>query len=243
MAQSVSNDPVINNADLTKIFAEVGRGYGYYGITAEFWPIKPIDMRWSGVGNHSFEFQISHYLIGTPADVFRDIADNLFHTIGKTPIDYSERVKEYLSSDGFVIGARKLHLALMLLAPRTEMDHMPKHHDINEAIARIGARIGEPFAPDVWFGWSKSLEAFQLIRYATVPVWMDSDKVPEEVFDYCLYWLAGNMVGFGQSKMEVQRAMERHLSRYPDGNRLHRELKAVLMTHTEGLGDDVSEAM
>lgn len=226
---------IISDRELTRIFAEVGRSFGYVGISAAFEQLEPIRMTWSGWGNRNLEFGISDYLVGAPEEVMRDIADNLFHTIGKDPVEYTDRVREYLASDVFVHGARKLYITRE--RDGLDLDHKPLYHDIREAVGRIGA---VPTATDVsglWFAWADMLDILPRIRLVTIPVWMDSEDVPQDVFDYCLYWQACRLYRFSTRDPGTARDMERCLSQYPDGGRLQRELNTIL----QGCMDNMSQ--
>ena len=229
---SLRRHQILGDRDLTRIFADVGRSYGYVGVTARFLRLDPIDMRWTGYGSRSVEFEISDYLRHAPEYVLRDIAEKLFRDIGHDPVGYRECTKEYLTSDRFITSARTLYLDRE--GYRLALDHRPKVHDIDESIGRIESR-GLFVPPDVMFAWSDALEVLDLIRLITIPEWMDSDAVPEEVFDFVVWSCVCHIPReYGLDGRTRTFECERSLSSYPDSARLKRELDMILQARMEG---------
>ena len=217
----IKGDPV-----LTRIFSEVGRSYGYAVVTARFSEVSPIEMRWAGVRTGSIDFEISDYLRDAPECVLIDIADCLFRRIGKNPRPYSEVTMTYLSSDRFVDNARALFLSRE--SDHLDLDYEPIHHDLQRAVDRLMDIDGALLPEGVMFAWTDSEPTLGLLRIVTVPKRLDSEDVPEEVFDYYLYRQASAMPGGDMNPRDARRDYERRLSRYPDSQRLELMLRDIL---------------
>lgn len=95
----------MNNKELTDIFKDVGKEYGFEKVNAEFMEYTDFKVKWTRSYKWA-DFQVSDYLDKGSPQVIRDTADALFSRImGRYPEGgpkYPPALTEYLLSDDLI---------------------------------------------------------------------------------------------------------------------------------------------
>ena len=130
----------MKNQELTEIFRDVGRRYGFTDVTATFAPLTDLKAEWS----RSYvwaEFRISDYLSEISPEAMRDMAIATFEKIanGYRP-EYGEDFKKEVFTDAFRERWRPLYIKRAGL--KTKIKDPPKM-DIPDVLFYRGRRPAE----------------------------------------------------------------------------------------------------
>ena len=98
------------NQKLTEIFARVGAEYNYETVNAEFMAFREFKCTWQRSYKWA-DFRVSDYLEDAPEDVLESLAVALFRKIRGDDYDTSDRLREYVTADGFADKHRDTYLA------------------------------------------------------------------------------------------------------------------------------------
>lgn len=101
----------MNDVELSQIFQNVGRSYGYTNVTAYFTnatdTVRPLDEKGDGI-----TWQVPDVFENASQYIMRDLAFSFYDVfvIGR-PLKYSMDVIEYLLSSDFIANARRKYLS------------------------------------------------------------------------------------------------------------------------------------
>lgn len=176
------------NSNLSEIFSEVGKKYGYDEVSAEYAPFVEFKVKWQRC-NKMAAFRVSDYLIGADASALSDMADVIFSRIASGHhCPYPDSVMSYLLGSEIV----KMHQATYMRRTRIQSD--PELDlKVSESYSRLVSMglVTEGACPMV--GWMKTkcgcagVAAVTMNVIGISDVFKDMENIPDNVFDYILY--------------------------------------------------------
>ena len=91
----------IANADgeveLTRIFTEVAREFGYVDVIARYADLRPMELRMSCRTPYRPEIEVSRELMDAPEHIRRGFARGLFGSFGNASVSFDRSVTEYIA--------------------------------------------------------------------------------------------------------------------------------------------------
>ena len=203
----------VTDEHLTKIFADIGRAYGYDEVYAEFTEFRDIKVSWQRSYTW-ISFRISDYLQDAPDHILQDLAQTLFRRLDGANADHTDDFVGYLTDTKRTKGFRKTYLERN---PFLTDDERLELHDSFERLIRIGLI---PRDMDVVIKWNESpSEKASGYSYLMRTVWVNSKLKgvgnPLYALDYALYSaLCGLMTGYsGDERPEVERLCKKYPQR------------------------------
>lgn len=226
----------MNNQMLAAIFSVVGVRNGYDEVLAEFSPFRDFKVKWSR-SYKWIEFEVSDYLCDAPEDVIESLAVSIFSRIrgdgGDDPMTYGDEVCEWITSDEFV---RTKQPVFVRRFRGISLSTVGDHRDLAESYRRLVDRGLVQMDRDLYLGWapegsSRAVgRASVLMKVVVMSQILDSDSVPDDVFDYCLYTQVAH-VGMGFNRKGERRGVEYDalLSRFPNRAEMDCALRRINM--------------
>ena len=220
--------------DISEIYSEVGKRYGYETVTAEFAEFEELKLKWVRHGGWA-RFFVSDYLGEAPKEVAESIAETLMRKIFSAEgSDYSAEVCDWLTSDDFVDRNQKIYISRKDgMAPPDE----GKHKDLRASYARLVSSGYLSEDGRVFLGWDHGYgepgpgRSSVLMKVVGVSPKLDSDEISDEALDYALYSLLLHVfVGFVPCRRRENREFEEKLSQYPRRDELSEELARIGVT-------------
>ena len=226
----------MNNQMLAAIFSVVGVRNGYDEVLAEFSPFRDFKIKWT----RSYKwiaFEVSDYLCDAPEDVIESLAVSIFSRIrgdgGDDPMTYGDEVCEWITSDEFV---RTKQPVFVRRFRGISLSTVGDHRDLAESYRRLVDRGLVQIDRDLYLGWapegsSRAVgRASVLMKVVVMSQILDSDSVPDDVFDYCLYTQVAH-VGMGFNRKGERRGAEYDalLSRFPNRAEMDCALRRINM--------------
>ena len=226
----------MNNQMLAAIFSVVGVRNGYDEVLAEFSPFRDFKIKWT----RSYKwiaFEVSDYLCDAPEDVIESLAVSIFSRIrgdgGDDPMTYGDEVCEWITSDEFV---RTKQPVFVRRFRGISLSTVGDHRDLAESYRRLVDRGLVQMDRDLYLGWapegsSRAVgRASVLMKVVVMSQILDSDSVPDDVFDYCLYTQVAH-VGMGFNRKGERRGAEYYalLSRFPNRAEMDCALRRINM--------------
>ena len=226
----------MNNQMLAAIFSVVGVRNGYDEVLAEFSPFRDFKIKWT----RSYKwiaFEVSDYLCDAPEDVIESLAVSIFSRIrgdgGDDPMTYGDEVCEWITSDEFV---RTKQPVFVRRFRGISLSTVGDHRDLAESYRRLVDRGLVQMDRDLYLGWapegsSRAVgRASVLMKVVVMSQILDSDSVPDDVFDYCLYTQVAH-VGMGFNRKGERRGVEYDalLSRFPNRAEMDCALRRINM--------------
>ncbi len=199
---------------LTMIFADVGAGYGYRDVGAEFVALEDFKVRWQ----RSYDwirFTVSDYLDRAPDDVLRSLAEVLFAKIEGGDRDYDECFIRYVTSPELTRENRKDFLKRKR---NLSGKSIGTYHDLNDCVNRLRDEGLIPDDMDCELRWQNSGDrkasgCSVLQRVVWVSNVLDQKGVPEHVLDYAVYAMMCHLIAGFDNRDEHEYL--RLLSYYP----------------------------
>ena len=220
--------------DISEIYSEVGKRYGYETVTAEFAEFDELKLKWVRHGSWA-RFFVSDYLGSAPKNVAESIAETLMKKICSVEgSDYSGEVCGWLTSDGFVEENQPVYISRKEgMVPPEE----GKKKDLAASYARLVSAGFLAYDPKVYIGWDYGYtepgpgRSSVLMKVAGASPKLDSDVISDEAFDYAVYSLLLHVfLGFVPCRKRESREFEEKLSQYPRRDELSEELAGIGVT-------------
>ncbi len=220
--------------DISVIYSEVGKKYGYETVTAEFAEFEELKLKWVRHGGWA-RFFVSDYLGDAPKEVAESIAETLMRKIFSAEgSDYSGEVCDWLTSDGFVERNQPIYISRKDgMVPPEE----GKHKDLRASYGRL---VSSGFLDEdrrVFLGWDHGYgepgagRSSVLMKVVGASPKLDSDEISDEAFDYAVYSLLLRVsIGFVPCRRRENREFEEKLSQYPRRDELSEELARIGVT-------------
>ncbi|KUE74459.1 hypothetical protein AUQ37_00400 [Candidatus Methanomethylophilus sp. 1R26] len=91
-----------DNEELTAVFAEVGKKYGFETVKAEFMSCRDFKVRWQ-MSYRWADFKVSDYMRNAPREAVESLANTIFGKMvsGEDSV-YEKIIIDYVSSPKFV---------------------------------------------------------------------------------------------------------------------------------------------
>ncbi len=220
----------VDDDELTRCFREIGGGYGFEEVVADFAPFRDFKIRWSR--SHRWAaFEVSDYLSDAPEDVVRALATTIFRRIRGEGGGYPREVVGWLTRDGFVESKQPVFVRRYVgLTTGTRGESK----DLADSLARLLDAGLVADDPEVYVGWVKpgsgrsAGSSSVLMKVVAVNGLLDDDGVCDALVDYCLYAQLTH-IGMGFSPGDGRRAAEfdRLLSEYPGRDRMESMLRQM----------------
>lgn len=182
-----SGSDSMNDSDVSKIFAEAGKYYGFDEVQAEFSAYRDFKLNWTR-SYKWISFEVSDYLSDAPENVIASFADSIFRRIrGEGDADYSEEVRDWLASEQFVKEKQPVFLRRYRgLSTEGQVRNLLDSYD-----RLVSAGLVER-DPQMALRWSdlrnrSTTRSSVLMKVVVVNSVLDNEEVPEDVLDFALY--------------------------------------------------------
>ncbi len=180
---------MLSKEKLNELFAEIGSGFGYENVQAEFMAFKDIKVRWQRSYKWA-NFKVADYLSAAPEPVMRALCGSLFARIAGREEAYPHELRDWVTDPAFARGNQPTFLRRSRNLTRSPAG---RHRDLSAARGRLleGGLIDDD--PDVHISWSRETssrragECSVLMKVISVPASLDDPDVPGCVLDFCLY--------------------------------------------------------
>ena len=180
----------VSEEQLTQIFADIGKDYGYTQVDAEFVVFRDFKVRWQRSYKWA-SFKVSDYMMDAPAQVIEDLARTLFSKISnKQDAPYTDNMVEWMTSKDFVRHKQPVYLRRSSGLTRSSVGEV---RNLNDSMARlIYAGLAEA-DPDLVLTWMKEKNIRKvgscsvLMKVIAISSIFDSMDIPEFVLDYVVY--------------------------------------------------------
>ena len=179
----------VSEEQLTQIFADIGKEYGYDSVSAKYTVYKDVKVRWQ----RSFKwasFEVSDYLQDAPREVIEGMARTLFGSLEKKDVPYSEAAIAWFTSKDF---AKRNQPAYLRRSPGLTKSPVGEVRNLMNSMARlINAGLAEE-DPDLILTWMKDRNIRKvgscsvLMKVIAISPIFDSMDIPEFVLDYVVY--------------------------------------------------------
>ncbi|MEE3401353.1 MAG: hypothetical protein VZQ28_05275 [Methanomethylophilus sp.] len=208
-----------DNEELTAVFAEVGKKYGFDTVKAEFISCRDFKIRWQ-MSYRWADFKVSDYMRNAPHDAVVSLANTIFGKMvsGEDSV-YEKIMTDYVSSPKFV----EMYQPLYLRRSRN-LTHSPlgKNRDLGEAYERLISLGLVERDPAMCLTWTKepiptgrAARCSVLMKVVAVSSLLDDPDIPEECLDYALYTeLCRVSIGFDPNGDKNRLMMPKLADRY-----------------------------
>ena len=204
----------VSDEKLSRIFADVGRRYGYDDVAAEFVELTDFKVRWQ----RSYDwirFTVSDYLDRAPDDALRNIAEVLFAKIDGSDREYDECFLRYVNDPKVVKANRK---DFLMRRAGFSKKSIGTYHDLNDCVNRLRDQGLIPADLECELRWdvtdtNKASGCSVLQRVVWVSNVLDQKGVPEHVLDYSVYAMMAHLIAGFDNRDELE--YRRLLARYP----------------------------
>lgn len=179
----------VSEEQLTQIFRDVGKDYGYDCVNAKYTVYKDVKVRWQRSYKWA-NFEVSDYLQDAPREVIEGMARTLFGSIEKKDVPYSEAAIAWFTSKDF---AKRNQPAYLRRSPGLTKSPVGKVRNLMNSMASlINAGLAEE-DPDLVLTWMKDKNIRKvgscsvLMKVIAISPIFDSMDIPEFVLDYVVY--------------------------------------------------------
>jgi len=191
---------MVSEEALNVIFAEVGNGFGFDKVQAQFMAFKEFKVRWQRSYKWA-EFKVSDYLSDAPEEVIRGLCRSIFSRImGNEEGTYSKEMCDWVTSPGFAESKQSVYIRRsrnIIRSGKGEFkDLAPSYRRLIEA-----GLVEEDL--NLCLSWSKEPTVRKvgncsvLMKVITISKQLDTELIPDYVLDYCLYHeLCHMLIGF-----------------------------------------------
>ncbi len=191
---------MVSEEILNKIFTEIGSGFGFDKVQAEFMAFKEFKVRWQRSYKWA-EFKVSDYLADAPEEVIRGLSTSIFSRImGTGEESYSKEMCLWVTAPGFAESKQSVYIRRSRNIMRS---HQGEFKDLTESYNRLIGMGLVKEDPMLCFSWTKEPSIRKvgtcsvLMKVITISKQLDTDMIPNFVLDYCLYHeLCHIIIGF-----------------------------------------------
>ena len=212
-------DETESNERLRRIFSEVGKGYRYDSVQAEFMAFNDVKVRWQRSYGW-IDFKVSDYLNDAPDRVLEGLARSLFERIENGDAEYSAELLEWVTSPDFSVMKNHIYLSR---CPQFLNTVQGRSKNLMDAYDRLVGAGLVPYDPSIVLTWElpglngKMGHCSVLMRVVAVSELLDRDDVPDYVLDYCLYHeLCHIIVGYNPDGNVHEEEYYGYEDRFPD---------------------------
>ncbi|HKM09869.1 MAG TPA: hypothetical protein VJX93_05245 [Candidatus Methanomethylophilaceae archaeon] len=182
---------MVGDERLYGIIRDVSSRYGCSVKDASFKDFKDFKVSWNRKGSEK-SYCVSDYLSDAPDDILYEFFGTLVPRAIGNKKEYSEKYLDWISSDEFVLSKRPTYLQRSRNVSRTTVG---KNREIGESLDRLldAGLIRDTDIHNSFYTWTINPNCRMLggcnpmFRVITISSALDSDKVPEDVFDYVTY--------------------------------------------------------
>jgi len=176
---------------LRETFSEVGRGFGYDNVNAEFAAFKEFKVRWQR-SYKCADFKVSDYMMDAPREAVEALAGTLFSKIsgkGEEP-SYPREMRDYVTDPDFARFKQPIYLRR---ARNLTRDPRGEVRDLEESVGRLEDQGLLVRDPQVCLTWTKEPNVRRvgycsvLMKVVAVSKIFDTEMIPEFVLDYVVY--------------------------------------------------------
>ena len=166
------------------------------------------------------EFSVSDYLMDAPEDVMESLSRTIYSKIrGTDEVFYPPEVCEWITSREFRRTKQPMYISRcrgLSLSTRGE------YRDLNDSYGRLVDQGLVEHDPEIYLGWGpRTSSRFAgassvLMKVVNMSQSLDSENVPEEVLDYCVYAHLSHIgMGFRAESAQRELLFNKELSRFP----------------------------
>ena len=214
----------MNNDALKAIFAEKAEEYGVQVNKAEFQSFRDLKVRWVR-GSNFIEFTVTDYLKEAPEKIVEELARTLLNKIYEDSDEmYSDTFADWVTSDEFVRLNRNTYLER---CNAMSEDFESKFHNLQETYENLVSKGLIEEIPGLSLRWTDNRRieplgvSSVLMRSIIVPIYMDNENIPEDLFEFNLFRLLTNVeMDFKTNPIERKKLTEDKIASYPDSERL-----------------------
>lgn len=220
----------MENDELSRHFAASGRRHGYDDVDAAFAPFRDFKIRWCRSYRWA-SFEVSDYLKEAPGPVMATLAETVFDRIAGDEPEYPGSVCEWLTDPAFARRNQPLYVSRYV---GLSVSPAGRHKDLRDSMDRLVTLGLVTDDRDVYLGWSmpsasrSAAGSSVLMKVATVSGRLDSEDVPEQLLDYCLYSQIAHIgMGFNPGTEPRGEEYDRRLSMFPGRRDMETELRRM----------------
>ncbi len=185
---------------LCSVFSEIGKGFGFDKVQAEFMAFKEMKVRWQRSYKWA-EFKVSDYLEDAPEDVIRGLGKSLFSKIlGNDGDSFSDDMCNWVTSPDFASAKQQTYIRRSRNMTRSFKGQFKDLSDSYRRLSEAGLINEDPQIHISWMRESHSRKVGScsvLMKVVSLSKHLDSESIPDFVIDYCLYHeLCHILVGF-----------------------------------------------
>ncbi len=218
---------------LLAVAAPVFQARGYVLTEAHFTAFKEMNFRW-GIKGNEVVYKVSDYLDDAPDEVLEEfVKSSLTYIFGGRHV-WSQRYRDYCSSDDFILRKRPVYYKRARRLIRTDVG---TYRNIFDAVQRLLDRglLTLKDIDNTLFTWTEDPTftrlgfCTQMFRIVVISRVFDNPDVPEELFDFVVYHecmhLRQGYRPFDRNPHDAAFKASMHL--YPDWRELDKRLKDI----------------
>ena len=226
---------IITDRQLSDMFDELGKSYGFKRTTASFTEYRDVKVNWTRSTNGEgswIDFMISDYLRDVPADLVRQIGETiLYRTTHPTEdVPLPPAVNKYLANDDFSKKHRDTYLS------RLETTNDGPHGEAKCLDKLWNELIDEGYVDSdddmqlVWgfCGKNKPCMVSTLMKVIVMSDYLDDGYVPDDVIKFLLYYeylFYKEGLYYFDSGEKIDR--EKIMRKYPDCAKLRNTIRSM----------------
>lgn len=214
----------MDNQTLKGIFQDAAQEFGIEVLEAEFQAFRDLKVRWQRCARE-ISFTVTDYLNEAPEEVIQELARTILTKIYRDSDEtYSDTFTDWVTSDEFVRLNRGRYLER---CNALSEDFESRFHDLQGTYEELVSKGLIKEIPGLSLRWTDNRRveplgvSSVLMRSVIVPTYLDSSKIPNDVFEFNLFRLLTNIeTDFKMQPEERKMLTDEKIASYPDSERL-----------------------
>ncbi len=214
----------MDDKTLKGIFQDAAQEFGIEVLEAEFQAFRDLKVRWQRCGRE-ISFTVTDYLNEAPEEVIQELARTIMTKIYRDSDEtYSDTFTDWVTSDEFVRLNRGRYLERCNVLSE---DFESMFHDLQETYEDLVSKGLIKEIPGLSLRWTDNRRmeplgvSSVLMRSVIVPIYLDNQKIPDDLFEFNLFRLLTNIeTDFKMQPEERKMLTDEKIASYPDSERL-----------------------
>lgn len=219
--------------EVTSVFQEIGKKYGYENVSIEWTAFKQFKVQWQRSYNW-IAFRLSDYLKEAPVEVWQDLANTLFGKIAGKDCNYAEPLTSWVLAPEF----SQKHRPTFIKRGRYLKEDDGENKSITASLDRLVTAGLIPADHNIKVVWNNDTKSDMagtysvLMRTVMVNGQLDVNDIPDYALDYVIYHqylhIEEGARVFGTDEMPSTREDEEKFPQYREAEKVLDDFYLVL---------------